>query len=39
VPRGNHALLPYLARFTAILHPAMDDLAPMLADMLYGEHC
>ena len=37
MPRGNHALLPYLARFVAVLHPAMDDVAPILADLLYGE--
>jgi regulator of nonsense transcripts 2 len=37
VPRANHALLPYLARFVAVLNPAMDDVAPQLADMLYGE--
>jgi len=37
VPRGNLALLQYLARFVAVLDVAMDDIAPMLADLLHAE--
>ena len=37
LPRGNLALLPYMARFVAVLDTAMPDIAIMLADYLAGE--
>lgn len=37
VPRTAFSLLPYYARFTAILAPAMPEIAELLASLLEGE--